>query len=82
MALKILCLCLILGLGKIAASGMAESTIKLAHSNTLVDESFNVTCIEEEKKALFRFKHGLEDPLSVLDSWVGKDCCKWDGRVL
>ncbi|KAK9910514.1 hypothetical protein M0R45_034472 [Rubus argutus] len=58
-----------------------EATTILANSSTLVDGSFNATCIEEERNALLEFKHGLGDPLSVLDSWVGKDCCKWDGIV-
>lgn len=34
-------------------------------------------CIENERKALLRFKAGFAQP--VLSSWVGRDCCQWDG---
>ncbi|KAK9265893.1 hypothetical protein L1049_021600 [Liquidambar formosana] len=39
----------------------------------------NVVCHESEKKALPRFKQGLEDPANRLSSWVADEgCCKWE----
>ncbi|XP_048317803.1 receptor-like protein EIX2 isoform X2 [Ziziphus jujuba] len=39
----------------------------------------DVTCIDAERKALVKFKQGLEDPAGRLSSWVGDDCCRWEG---
>ncbi|PRQ43629.1 putative non-specific serine/threonine protein kinase [Rosa chinensis] len=41
--------------------------------------NFTAACIEEEKKALLKFKLGLKDPAGMLSSWVGEDYCKWMG---
>ncbi|KAB1204965.1 hypothetical protein CJ030_MR7G015201 [Morella rubra] len=39
-----------------------------------------VKCIEEERQALLKFKHGLLDPENLLASWDSlEDCCKWKG---
>ncbi|XP_056164066.1 receptor-like protein EIX2 [Syzygium oleosum] len=49
--------------------------IEFGHSNA----STNVSCIGVEREALLKFKHGLTDPSRRLSSWVGEECCKWEG---
>ncbi|XP_050281642.1 receptor-like protein EIX2 [Quercus robur] len=39
----------------------------------------NVRCIEIEREALQKFRKGLKDPFNRLSSWVGQDCCNWEG---
>ncbi|KAM3302040.1 hypothetical protein P3S67_016542 [Capsicum chacoense] len=43
--------------------------------------NLNINCIKSEKEALLNFKKGLIDPSSRLSSWIGEECCKWQGIV-
>ncbi|XP_064962403.1 receptor-like protein EIX2 isoform X1 [Musa acuminata AAA Group] len=36
-------------------------------------------CFPAERSALLEFKRGLKDPTNRLSSWVGEDCCRWEG---
>ncbi|XP_059589766.1 receptor-like protein 49 [Vitis vinifera] len=38
-----------------------------------------VGCVERERQALLRFKHGLVDDYGILSSWDTRDCCQWRG---
>ncbi|XP_065033402.1 receptor-like protein EIX1 [Musa acuminata AAA Group] len=43
------------------------------------DGALTSGCIPAERSALLEFKRGLKDPTNRLSSWVGEDCCKWEG---
>ncbi|KAL8241564.1 hypothetical protein R6Q59_014918 [Mikania micrantha] len=50
----------------------------------LSDQKFpDALCMEGERQALIRFKHGFIDEADRLASWSGEksDCCKWVGIV-
>ncbi|KAH7669502.1 Non-specific serine/threonine protein kinase protein, partial [Dioscorea alata] len=38
-----------------------------------------MSCTESERNSLLKFKTGLQDPLQLLSSWTGEDCCAWRG---
>ncbi|XP_068639584.1 receptor-like protein EIX2 [Aristolochia californica] len=40
-----------------------------------------LVCLEAERKALLKFRDGLNDPEHRLSSWQGGDCCSWRGVV-
>ncbi|XP_074294434.1 uncharacterized protein LOC141622286 [Silene latifolia] len=50
---------------------------------TVVARRKNVTCIDQERDALLKFKHDIQsDECGLLDSWVTPntpDCCTWKG---
>ncbi|XP_065036742.1 receptor-like protein EIX1 [Musa acuminata AAA Group] len=45
----------------------------------ICDGALTSGCISAERSALLEFKRGLKDPTNRLSSWVGEDCCKWEG---
>ncbi|PIA52094.1 hypothetical protein AQUCO_01000167v1 [Aquilegia coerulea] len=42
-------------------------------------DALSLHCLQNERQALLGFKQGLRDPSNRLASWVGEDCCKWEG---
>ncbi|XXG83601.1 hypothetical protein AAC387_Pa10g1323 [Persea americana] len=38
-----------------------------------------VLCYERERQALLKFKHALNASSDTLTSWVGDNCCRWEG---
>ncbi|XP_042404418.1 receptor-like protein EIX2 [Zingiber officinale] len=45
----------------------------------LCDGVLNSSCNPVERSALLEFKQGLKDTTNRLSSWMGEDCCKWEG---
>ncbi|CAL9165019.1 receptor-like protein EIX2 [Musa acuminata AAA Group] len=45
----------------------------------ICDGALTSGCFPAERSALLEFKRGLKDPTNRLSSWVGEDCCKWEG---
>ncbi|KAL7588936.1 hypothetical protein Lser_V15G40618 [Lactuca serriola] len=39
----------------------------------------SVVCSEQERLALLKFKHSVKERNGMLSSWVGNDCCQWEG---
>nr|GEW04890.1 leucine-rich repeat protein [Tanacetum cinerariifolium] len=35
-------------------------------------------CSKQERLALLKFKHSVNDVADMLSSWVGNDCCRWE----
>ncbi|XP_060217098.1 receptor-like protein EIX1 [Lycium barbarum] len=54
----------------------ATKTASLPLANTT---EVKVRCVKRERKALLRFKQSLTDPSDRLASWIGKECCTWEG---
>ncbi|XP_030963139.1 receptor-like protein EIX1 [Quercus lobata] len=53
-------------------------SLEAVPSNSIAANA-NVRCIEIERVALQKFRKGLKDPFNRLSSWVGQDCCNWEG---
>ncbi|CAL8998149.1 unnamed protein product [Prunus brigantina] len=48
----------------------------------LCNANLSAPCKQNERQALLKFKHHLEDPSNRLSSWAGEgDCCNWTGVV-
>ncbi|KAG5558232.1 hypothetical protein RHGRI_008235 [Rhododendron griersonianum] len=55
-------------------NGINSSSSNHTHSN--------ITCFQNERDALLKFKQDLKDASNRLSSWdIGEDCCMWAGVV-
>ncbi|KAL5568475.1 hypothetical protein UlMin_025050, partial [Ulmus minor] len=60
--------------------GLILSTI--AFTAALICSSTSAKCLENEKKALLKFRQGLVDDSNLLFSWKNHtDCCHWSGVI-
>ncbi|KAJ9135712.1 hypothetical protein P3X46_032864 [Hevea brasiliensis] len=48
-------------------------------SFSCIGANSNGSCIKYEREALLKFKAGLLSNSNSLESWVGDDCCVWEG---
>ncbi|KAI3516970.1 hypothetical protein L1887_16162 [Cichorium endivia] len=52
----------------------------IATTDTVVGaRNFTAGCSEVEGLALLKFKRSIKDDFRMLSSWVGTDCCSWEG---
>ncbi|KAF7088038.1 hypothetical protein CFC21_091191 [Triticum aestivum] len=56
------------------ANSTTEGSTSALHPNDAIP-----SCVAGEKSALLAFRAGLSDPASLLSSWKGDDCCRWNG---
>ncbi|XP_050147498.1 receptor-like protein EIX2 [Malus sylvestris] len=64
------------------ASSYMQTTTKLCFCLASGELSSSVetnSCIDEERRVLLIFKRHLVDLSGRLSSWVGHDCCRWEG---
>ncbi|CAN6684194.1 unnamed protein product [Malus baccata var. baccata] len=64
------------------ASSYMQTTTKLCFCLASGELSSSVetnSCFDEERRALLIFKRHLVDLSGRLSSWVGHDCCQWEG---
>ncbi|MBA0717177.1 hypothetical protein Golax_005014 [Gossypium laxum] len=52
----------------------------LLYSNSkFVVCSTDIKCTDTDRRALVVLREGLTDPSGRLSSWIGEDCCTWEG---
>ncbi|KAM0042536.1 putative endo-polygalacturonase [Helianthus debilis subsp. tardiflorus] len=65
--------------------GLGASSLFLKHAFVsakhacLGAQNSTRSCHERERSALLEFKDSVKDNFKVLSSWVGIDCCSWEG---
>ncbi|KAL4574951.1 hypothetical protein LXL04_021791 [Taraxacum kok-saghyz] len=62
------------------------SPVHSRHFATYISDTYtsvfgdkNTSEKEKEQIALLKFKHNVDDRSGMLSSWVGNDCCVWEG---